>query len=441
MLFRSRCNQQCRACDQGNRRETHGDAPFDVLEQALAAHAPSAAGVWLAGGEVSLRPDLPRLVERARTLGYRRIGVQTNGRVFAASGAAQTLRRAGLTDADVGLQGTAAVHDWSVQEKGAFVQAWAGARRLSEAGVRTRLSTVLTRAAVGEIPAITALAARAGLGQRWILARASPPLLPRLDLLRAPLVAAIERAWSERREVETIGVPLCILGAARAAAGDRLDLHRPTRVFPPGFEEEPSRSGYGAPCQGCSLRSACPGLSETYAAAWGWDEIGPVPVPSRVFLPVIAACDLGCAQCDARDAWPAWPTEPVRALRQRLLRAVGGGAREIVFAGASPWSHPSLPWVVRDAARLGCIVEVWGPIEPLEPTDPTLERLAGLRVVRFPLLDRDPSRRELVLARLRAALPACRFEAYEPGGTPPTLHGAEGPARIWGTCRRAAPAP
>jgi cyclic pyranopterin phosphate synthase len=493
-----RCNNRCRFCDQGDRRDRLGDAPLSELVALLRAAAPVGTdGVWLAGGEVTLRPDLPALVEAARAAGFGRVGLQTNGRILAAPGAADRLRSAGLTDAVVALHAsTPALHDWLTQADGAHKQATVGLRRLVAAGVATRVNTVVTRSGAGEIAALAALVPRLGAdGHRWILARPDGAaedewrmLMPRLALVRAPLQEALALAWGLRREAETVGVPLCVLGSARAAAADRTDAAVTRRVFPAGMDEAPATRRHGPPCVACPVRAACPGVAAGYVDRYGWDEIvapgaatatapqiaphvGPPPpragrapttlvpwvrgwrggdpvpelprsTPDPVILHVEAACAQGCPGCTTRAAYEgAWPTEPERALRQRLVRAASEGARGVVFAGASPWSHPGLPAVVREARRLGFArIEVWGPIEPLADLEAgAADKLAGLTRIRAPRLTGSEAGLAAACARLSQRLPACPVELYEPGDTRPDapLYQSAGPRSVWASCQRA----
>lgn len=499
------CNNRCRFCDQGDRRARIADAPLSALDAVLRdARASRADGVWLAGGEITLRPDLPALIEAARAAGFGRVGLQTNARILAAPGAADRLRAAGLTDATVALHAaTPALHDWLTQAEGSHKQATVGARRLARAGVSTSVATVLTRSGAREIPALAKLPTALGAsGHRWIFARAQGAaadgwrtVVPRLALVRDPLRAAIHEAWAERREVETSGVPLCQLGDTRAAAADRLD-HPPARhIAPAGLEEPPRRTLYGPPCAGCVLRSVCPGVDAAYAERFGWDEIGGAgaeagtqvgtgtsagadpnhrappprsgrapgtdvawalrwpggdPVPgapgaagNTVLLSVQAPCPLTCRTCATRDAFGgSWDIEPERRLRQRLVRAAGEGARRLVFAGASPWAHPGLPAVIREARRIGFAeIEVWGPLEPLAGADAGVaDKLAGLTRVRAPVLGEDAGGGDaaaLAARWLGERVPGCVVERYAPDGASPDLplYQAAGPASVWASCQ------
>ncbi len=129
--------------DQGDLRDRVADADLATLIRTLVAGRvePGAAGVWLAGGEVTTRPDLPALIGAVRAAGYARVGLQTNGRILAAPSAAAALRRAGLTDVALALPAvTETLHAFLTGVPGALRQTLSGARRAREAGLNLRLN-------------------------------------------------------------------------------------------------------------------------------------------------------------------------------------------------------------------------------------------------------------------------------------------------------------
>lgn len=451
------CNNRCRFCDQGNRRDALGQVAAEVI---LDNVNPGDA-VWLAGGEVSLRTDLPALLRGVRDRGASRIGIQTNGRILAAPGAAMALKAQGLTDVAVALHGaSASIHEYLVGAPGAFRHTISGVRRCRDAGLTVRVHTVMCRSNLEQLPAIAHLAIHSGAtSHRWIAARAqgagldhARSVVPRLDTLRAPLAAAIAIGHHARIEVETTGVPLCALPSRGAAAADRIDTHPVVRVAPPGFPEPPPTYRQGPPCAGCRLNQACIGVESHYAATWGWDEIHavegpPSPLQRTLFLPVSAPCALRCTGCATRAAWgEEWETDSTRILRQHLVRAAGEHPEVLAFAGASPWDHPSLPLLVREATRLGLShIEVWGPLHPVvDLNDSDLDRLAGLRAARAPILP-DPvtgisgaqSRAEAGADRLRQHGIEVSFTL--PGVIPGDLYRASGARAVWSGCQPAEP--
>lgn len=404
-----RCNQRCRFCDQGDLRERVADAPTDAVRAALRAHPGEA--VWLAGGEVSVRPDLPALVRAAREAGFRRVGIQTNGRILAAPGAAAALRQAGLTDATVAIHAPeAGMHDWLAGEPGAFRQATLGARRLREAGVSTRLASVITRSTVDTLPELARLALRLGVeGHRWILTRhegaaaePGPALVPPLARVEEPLAAALDLELEARLDAETVGIPLCRLGRHRSLAADRPDVPPVARVTATDHTEPSRARGWAPGCVACSLRAACPGVDPWALRTFGPEEVRApeAPAPETAWVGVEAACSYACPGCPL--AGGSGETETSRRLKQRVVRAVGRGARRVVLGGGSPWDHPALPGVVREVSRLGVSVVVRGPLHPLAEVDEAvLDRLEGVEVrgVAVPGSEAAASRAE---ARLRA---------------------------------------
>lgn len=329
-----RCNQSCRYCDQGTLRETVADLATGEVEAALAEHP--AHGVWLAGGEVSLRADLPRLVRRARELGFVRVGIQTNGQVLATAGAASMLRDAGLTDVALALPAASpSLYQWLTGSPEARRRALQAARRIRAAGLDLRITTVLTRSILGELDTLARLAIDLGAqAHRWILARAQgaagTEVLPRLARTQAPLASALRLGLEARIDEETAGVPLCLLPSP-ALAADRLDAPPVVRA---GLPEAPWPRHRPDVCRSCPLAGVCSGMESAYLARWGSSELrpgGPPPPPAPLEELTIRL----------------EPDTDTRELRQRLVGLAPGGT--VVLAG----EHPQRAALVRDAERLG----------------------------------------------------------------------------------------
>ncbi len=475
------CDQHCRFCDQGVKREGIADATAaEVLERVPAG----ASEVWLAGGEVTLRPDLLRMISALRERGVKKVGLQTHGGILAAPGAAASLARAGLTDAAVSLHGSRPeLHDWLAGTEGSFRGAVLSIRRLVAAQVRVTLHTVMTRSGMGDLPFLTRLGGGMEVRHhRFMMLRPQgnariswPSLAPRFPLLQAPLLNSLSLLSQVfKRTGEVLGVPLCFLPGWTEAAGDRLDRSGKVRLFPSvlrAAEEETSPEGQrqkGPPCLSCSLAGECRGPEREYVQRYGWDEFIPVSpgvdvspsgVSSSILLQVEAPCDLGCPRCLAREARRGeWGEEEGRKLRQRLVRAAGEGVREIAFVGGSPWSHPELVSLVWEAERLGFTgIEVWGPLHPLLKTDEVrLRRLAPLTRARVPRFaaseenhDRHVGRKgaweqgNLAMERLRMWAPRCTIEVYSvdaasspPANRPPPYLTC-GPQAVWPGCEPA----
>jgi len=340
-----RCNHTCRFCNQGALRDTSGDASTADLIAAMVA-IPHREGLVLAGGEVTLRADLLQLLAHARTLGFQRLGVQSNGSVLAAPPAAAALRAAGLTDVVLALHApTADVHDWLTQRPGSYKRAVATARNTVAAGLTLRINTVLTRTGAPLLPDTVSLA---GLlharSLRAIVAHevgsAVPNarmLLPRWELVVAPLRAAWERARNTHIELEAFGLPPCVAPDLRPLLGDRLDVAQPERATAlPG--QAVAAPVWPAPCAHCTLRPICPGLHPAYVARWGTDELrpaGPQPSPKT------------------HHDLTRMPGDSSRTLRQQLVRLQAAGIRSVRIIGTR--DDNELQGLFRECDRLGIV--------------------------------------------------------------------------------------
>src|SRR5450631_3902672 len=92
------CNNRCVFCAQDGLPDT-----TTSLEEELTRARACSDEVTFVGGEPTLDRGLAEHVARARALGFTRIGLQTNGRLLAESGYAESLARAGLTDVHLSI--------------------------------------------------------------------------------------------------------------------------------------------------------------------------------------------------------------------------------------------------------------------------------------------------------------------------------------------------
>lgn len=80
----TRCNLSCRHCYINTEQHSDRTLPFDTISTWLSAFVVSGrpANLVLLGGEPTLHPDLARVVDTARRLGYASVTIDTNGYLF-----------------------------------------------------------------------------------------------------------------------------------------------------------------------------------------------------------------------------------------------------------------------------------------------------------------------------------------------------------------------
>ncbi len=121
--------------------EMTGDEVLRVIDQiALVGKVPS---VSFTGGECTLRPELPEFIAHARKRGMR-VNIITNGITCSSRAYVDKLRAAGLTSAQVSLEGPdAKVHDALTQRPGSFAKTIRGIRNLRDAGLHVHTNTTI----------------------------------------------------------------------------------------------------------------------------------------------------------------------------------------------------------------------------------------------------------------------------------------------------------
>ena len=77
------CNNKCIFCVQGNKREIYGDIPLPEVLSTLKKARHNSDSIVFTGGEITIKPHFLFILEKAKELGFSKIQIQTNGRMFA----------------------------------------------------------------------------------------------------------------------------------------------------------------------------------------------------------------------------------------------------------------------------------------------------------------------------------------------------------------------
>jgi hypothetical protein len=220
--------------------------------------------VTFVGGEPALDPRLVEHVARARALGFRRIGVQTNGRRIADADLVEALAKAGVTDLQLSFHGAdAASHDYHAGVEGSFERGLATLAAARAAGVKVAVVSVLTRSNFRILADIARLLAGRGVSA-WLVevsrtagraADARDRVVPRLALAMPFALHALDIAARAGMPAWIRGAPMCLLGPfARRALAD-------------------APRAFGDACERCDARPSCPGVDPEYLARFGGDEL------------------------------------------------------------------------------------------------------------------------------------------------------------------------
>lgn len=208
------CDCDCWHCSSGART---GDRPTstDLRERIAWARFLGGREAVLAGGEPTLRPDLPDVITEARSLGFERVTLATNAHGLVDEERARRIVEAGVDRIVVDLLGPRpAAHDAVARTHGAFRWTLAGVRRAQALGCRDlEVNVPITRISLEHLPATVALAMK--LGARGVHLVLPQPDTPAFSMGEVPswaeaepfVLAALDMAPGR---VTVQGAPLCL---------------------------------------------------------------------------------------------------------------------------------------------------------------------------------------------------------------------------------------
>lgn len=280
-----RCNQRCTMCWQ---QHDWPDAPEGYLERWLDEMA--AAGVRdvsLTGGEPTLYPGLPGLVERAAGLHGMTVSLQTNALRLGRGDLATRLAGAGLTEVLVSFHGAnPEVFDAMTGVVGSYAPTVAGVQAALRAGLRVSLNAIVERRSLANLPehaqAVLDLFVRPfpdnpvksvdyshpcryADADEW--ARAVVPF----DEVRPLLGEAVATLVAGGVNVSLLGScgwPDCVVAGLPAPA------RRPRRADLDA--QDLAGRVFLTPCAACGARSVCLGVRREYVDVYGGRGLSPL---------------------------------------------------------------------------------------------------------------------------------------------------------------------
>jgi cyclic pyranopterin phosphate synthase len=263
----------------------------EVLNWLQRARRQGAQHLWLSGGEPTLRRDFLPTLRAAKSLGYRRIKVQSNGMLFAYPEFADKAVSAGMNEVNLLLKSLQPrVHDGLNRTPGSLELMHAGLERLRALPVRLEGDVLVTTRNWPELPAL--VRHYAGLGLKhfnlWLFSLVDQGdadlarLVPRVSDFVPALLEAREAAHAAGATLASLNTPACLLppeawDTVFDAVGMGLVVVNPGgKAFP--LETSTIEQGvHMAVCADCALRPRCAGIRSDYLAVHGDAEFHAVP--------------------------------------------------------------------------------------------------------------------------------------------------------------------
>lgn len=324
------CNLKCRFCYYGDSScIKEKDPTLDELKFWLKkAKDNGAIDVDFCGGEPTLRADFPELLEYTRKIGYRIIGVTTNGQRMANLDYVKKLIKSGLNDALFSLEGyNAKTHDYLTRVPGSFDKIIKAIKNVKKEGIILRINSTVTKDNYKDLEKFAKLLIKLKPDSvnfikfnPWDVAlNQAKDLFPRYSEMAPYLKKAIDILNTKVEKVSVRYFPLCFMkGYERHVSNctnlvweaDEWGLHsaqynmskkslkyyaqlirrlikkipiilkvKPTLSFNKWFNEVTIKNLYTKlpECEKCSYNLICDGIDKAYPEIYGIKEIKHVP--------------------------------------------------------------------------------------------------------------------------------------------------------------------
>lgn len=293
LILTNRCNNECVFC------------PSPLLDAAemgmetykkllLWGRRAGASGVYFGGGEPTVMESFVELVAFAKTSGYERIRLLTNGMRLEDAAYADELIHAGVNEFELSVKGhDAETHDALSQCPGAFSKLVCAVKNLTRREANVILTVLITIHNYRRLPETVSMFAGMGVRQFtiWLVSlfdidkNGRVYLLPSFTEIAPPLVETFSLAEGKNLSVETSHIPPCFMperyrqNFMDVRALDLLVVSKNSRFK---LEESAYEGGVKATeCLKCAENERCPGLRPDYVEVYGTDEIRAV-VPQGI---------------------------------------------------------------------------------------------------------------------------------------------------------------
>lgn len=228
------CNNHCTFCAVGTRTQVDGH-PTRQREYLDMYRERGVRMVDFDGGEPTMNPELIALVRYARSIGYDRINVTTNGRMCFYEDFARKLVNSGLTTLLFSVHGPdARIHAQQVGVAEAFEQTVGGIKNCvkhAPRGVELGMNITITKGNWDKLEQVAELALELGLP--WLniqfltpFGRATKWVAPDTQKAADVAMRVIDR-FRDRMKFQVINLPFCFMpGYEEFLSGDLLKLER-----------------------------------------------------------------------------------------------------------------------------------------------------------------------------------------------------------------------
>jgi len=282
------CNNNCLFCVQGGKRSLYPDKTTEEIKKILKEARETCQGVVFTGGEPTVRPDFLELAAYAKSLGFKKIQAQSNGRMFAYEKFCKDAVTAGVNEFALALHGhIPELHNYLTNSE-SFYQTVAGIKNLKKLDQMVILNTVVTKSNYRHLPEIAKLLVSLGVNQFQFafvhaLGTAQDNFLsvvPKMSMVMPYVKRGLDIGEKAGIKAMTEGIPYCLMAGYEDFVAEKTIPS--TNIFEFGTKVDfdklrPSLAKMkGKNCEKCNCFASCEGPWREYPERFGWDEFKPI---------------------------------------------------------------------------------------------------------------------------------------------------------------------
>ncbi len=144
LFLGQQCNNNCVMCSIGGLGSLSCETDFSHLVDKMKEDSEWADTLELTGGEPTEHKDIVRLCEKAHDMGYKNLGINSNGRNFSNPKLVKKLVSFGLNMVRISLHGPEEVHN-EITNADAFQESVAGIKNLQQNSVTVTVDSVMMK--------------------------------------------------------------------------------------------------------------------------------------------------------------------------------------------------------------------------------------------------------------------------------------------------------
>lgn len=284
------CNNCCKFCVQGVKRNVYGNRKTEELEEIIQNSAGDAEQIVFTGGEPTLHEGFLELVGEAKKANFEVIQIQTNGRMFAYERFCEQAISAGANEFSPAVHGPdKKIHDFLTSAPGSFEQTTMGIINIKKFDYPVITNSVITTRNYRHLPEMAKLLISLGVDQYQfafphITGSAEENkswLIPKKSKIMNYVKKGLEVGIKAGKRVMTEAIPFCFMAGYEDYIAEKIIPE--SKVFDAqGVVED--YSSYrktkgkikGPQCRECKYFEICEGPWKEYPEIFGWDEFKPV---------------------------------------------------------------------------------------------------------------------------------------------------------------------